>query len=277
MGVHNGKNVTLTLSPAPAHHGIVFERLDVSEHNSVPALWNHVQVTPLCTQIINAHGVVVRTIEHLMAALYASGIDNARIRLTGDEVPILDGSSTAFLKLIREAGSAPLSAPRRFLKIKKQVEVRDRQSFARFTPASTPSFAITVAYPQHQVLPQSHAFDFETGDFERDVASARTFGFKRDIEALRAHGLTLGGSLDNALLLDEGKVLNQEGTRFDNELARHKLLDAMGDLSLAGAVLRGHFEGHLSGHTLNNALLKALFHDTSAWEDTHVSAPYANV
>lgn len=266
-GVHQGCKVTLTLHPAADDHGIVFERGDHNgAHNRVPAKWDHVQASALRTQIVNAHGVEVCTIEHVMAALYISGIDNALVSLSGAEVPIMDGGSSFFLQLIEQAGVAASSAPRRFIKILKPVEVRKGSSFARFTPAETPQFAITVAYPQHGVAPQSFAFDVENDDFARDVASARTFGFQRDIEALRAKGLTLGGNLENALLIGlDGKPLNKGGYRFENELARHKLLDAIGDISLAGAVILGRFEGHLSGHALNNELLKALFADVSAF------------
>ncbi|MBI3418537.1 MAG: UDP-3-O-[3-hydroxymyristoyl] N-acetylglucosamine deacetylase [Proteobacteria bacterium] len=252
-GTHGGQYVSLVLQPAPADSGIVFERSDLSRHNLIPALWNLVQVTPLCTQIVNAQGAEVRTIEHIMAALYASGIDNARIVLDGPEVPLMDGASAFFMNLIEEAGIRSVKAPRRFLKITRPIEVRRGDAFARLEPASTASFHITIAYPQHQVGEQSFAFDFGEQDFAEEVAGARTFGFEPDIEALRRKGLTLGCTMDNAILINaQGQVANPEGYRFPNELARHKLLDAIGDLSLAGAVVLGRFTGNRSGHALND-------------------------
>lgn len=265
-GTHGGQHVTLTLYPAPTDTGIVFERSDLPAHNVIPALWDKVQVTPLCTQIVNGHGAEVRTIEHLMAALYASGIDNACVVLDGPEVPLMDGASGFFMALINDAGTVSAKAPRRFLKITRAIEVCRGEAFARLEPAATPSFDITVAFPQHKVGKQSFAFDFGEQDFAEEVAGARTFGFETDIEALRRKGLTLGCSLENAILIDAaGHIANPHGYRFENELARHKLLDAIGDLSLAGAVILGRFVGNRSGHALNNALLQALFADKSAY------------
>lgn len=273
-GVHGGQVVTLTLRPAPANNGIVFERLDIgAPHNRIPALWNHVRVSPLCTQIENAHGVFVRTIEHLMAALHASGIDNARITLNGPEVPILDGSAAPFFDLIQEAGTVEMNAPRRFIKVLKRIEVRHGDALAALEPDDAPQFSISVAYPQHKVGEQHYAIDFEDRDFS-DIADARTFGFEKDLQALRAKGLTLGGSLDNAILIDEqGGIINPDGYRYADELARHKLLDAVGDLSTAGAVIIGRFNGVRSGHALNNALLQALFADASAYVDYFGESP----
>ncbi|HVY13574.1 MAG TPA: UDP-3-O-acyl-N-acetylglucosamine deacetylase, partial [Alphaproteobacteria bacterium] len=229
-GAHGGQKVTLTLHPAAPDSGIVFERLDAQGNNVIPALWNYVQVTPLCTQIVNAQGLEIRTIEHLMAALYATGIDNARITLDGAEVPLMDGGSAYFLNLIEEAGVVCSRAPRQFLKITKPVEVRQGEAFARFEPANTSLFDVSVAYPQHKVGEQRFVFDFEEQDFAEEVAAARTFGFESDIEALRQKGLTLGCSLDNAILIGrDGNIVNRGGYRFANELARHKLLDAVGD------------------------------------------------
>lgn len=265
-GVHTGQIVTLTLHPAPANHGIVFERLDVDgQHNKIPALWDNVHISPLCTQIRNAANVEVRTIEHLMSALYASGIDNVLVTLDGPEVPILDGSAAPFFDMIRDAGTITLGQGRRFIKILKKITVTHGDASATIEPAEAPSFAIRVAYPQHKVGEQVHALDFEETQFG-DIADARTFGFESDLEILRAKGLTLGGSLDNAILIDrDGEVVNPEGYRYTNELARHKLLDAVGDLSLAGGVLVGRFTGDRSGHALNNNLLRAVFADASAW------------
>jgi UDP-3-O-[3-hydroxymyristoyl] N-acetylglucosamine deacetylase len=267
LGAHGGESVNLTLHPAPADTGIIFERTDLQGPAAIiPALWDKVQITPLCTRIVNAHGTEIRTIEHLIAALYASGIDNARITLDAGEVPLMDGASGFFMGLIAEAGVASCNAPRRFLKIIKPVEVRQGEAFARIEPASTPVFHITVAYPQHKIGPQSHVFDFEDQDFTEELATARTFGFESDIEALRRKGLTLGCSLDNAILIGStGQIVNPEGYRFENELARHKLLDAIGDMALAGSVILGRFTGNRSGHAMNNDLLRALFADKATF------------
>jgi UDP-3-O-[3-hydroxymyristoyl] N-acetylglucosamine deacetylase len=274
LGAHGGESVNLTLHPAAADTGIVFERTDLeAPANVIPALWDKVQITPLCTRIVNSHGTEIRTIEHLIAALYASGIDNARITLDAGEVPLMDGASGFFMGLIAEAGVAVSNTPRRFLKITKPVEVRQGEAFARLEPAATPVFDITVAYPQHKVGPQNHVFDFEEQDFADELASARTFGFESDIEALRRKGLTLGCSLDNAILIGStGEIVNPEGYRFENELARHKLLDAVGDVALAGAVILGRFTGSRSGHAMNNDLLRALFADKSAFMEVHAAA-----
>ncbi|MBY0427590.1 MAG: UDP-3-O-acyl-N-acetylglucosamine deacetylase [Alphaproteobacteria bacterium] len=271
-GVHNGKSVRVTINPAPANTGIIFERTDVKDkNNKIPALWNGVRVTPLCTQILNADGIEVRTIEHLMAALFASGIDNAHITIGGAEVPIMDGSSLPFLHLIAGVGVVDCAATdgsnkREFIKIIKPVEAKHGDAYARLLPAPSPRYSVTVAYPQHNVGEQHAAFDFEDGHFIKDVASARTFGFKTDLEYLHAKGLALGGNFSNAILINEqGKIMNPGGYRSPNELARHKLLDAIGDMALAGGIILGHMESSRSGHTLNNALLRALFADPSSY------------
>ena len=271
-GVHNGKSVRLTINPAPANYGILFERTDITDKNKIiPALWNGVKVTPLCTQILNSDGIEVRTIEHLMAALFASGVDNAHITIGSAEVPIMDGSALPFLHLIASVGIKDclinnMGAPREFIKILKPVEAKHGDAYARLVPCATPRFSVTVAYPQHNVGEQSSSFDFEDGHFIHDVASARTFGFKTDLEYLHAKGLALGGNFSNAILINEqGKIMNPGGYRSPNELARHKLLDAVGDVALAGGIILGHMESSRSGHTLNNALLRALFADPSAY------------
>jgi len=271
--VHNGKSVRMTINPAPANYEIIFERTDVKDkNNKVPALWNGVRVTPLCTQILNADGIEVRTIEHLMAALFASGIDNAHITIGGAEVPIMDGSSLPFLQLIASVGVVDCAAingsnKREFIKIIKPVEAKHGDAYARLVPAPSPRYSVTVAYPQHNVGEQHANFDFEDGHFIKDVASARTFGFKTDLEYLHAKGLALGGNFSNAILINEqGKIMNPGGYRAPNELARHKLLDAIGDMALAGGIILGHMESNRSGHTLNNALLRALYADASSYQ-----------
>lgn len=273
-GVHNGKSVRISIQPAPANYGIQFERTDVKDKtNIVSAIWSGVRVTPLCTQILNADGVEVRTIEHLMAALFASGIDNAHITINGAEMPIMDGSSLPFLHMIASVGIVDCgAAPREFIKIIKPIEAKHGDAYARLLPAATPRFSVTVAYPQHNVGEQQAYFDFEDGNFIKDIASARTFGFKTDLEYLHAKGLALGGNFSNAILINaEGKIMNPGGYRSPNELARHKLLDAVGDVALAGGIILGHMESNRSGHTLNNALLRALFADPSAYTKVEMS------
>ncbi len=275
FGAHGGKQVTMTLHPASAGSGIVFERTDLSPwYNTLPARWDYVRVTPLCTQLVNEAGVEVRTIEHVMAALYASGIDNAHIALNGDEVPLMDGAAAFFMDLFEEAGVEALCAPRRFLKVSQALDVREGAAFARLEPAASPAFQITVAYPQHGIAPQSHGFDFGAQNFRDELAACRTFGFEPEIHALREKSLTLGCDLDNAILVSgEGAVMNPEGLRYPNELARHKLLDAIGDLSLAGGVILGRFSGNRSGHAMNNALLCKLFATRDAVQEMHPALP----
>jgi UDP-3-O-[3-hydroxymyristoyl] N-acetylglucosamine deacetylase len=266
-GVHNGKPVRMTIHPAAADTGIVFERMDIAgPHNTVPAIWDHVRISPLCTQIINAQGTEVRTIEHLMAALYTSGITNAHIAINGPEVPIMDGSSLPFLQLIAQAGVKDLEAPRMFLEIIRPVTLSQGDTWVTLSPSRTPRYTVSVEYPQHNVGEQSFSLDLAEETFSETVSNARTFGFRSELEYLHANGLALGGNFGNAILINEkGGIVNPGGWRCPNELARHKLLDAVGDFALAGAVILGHMESSRAGHAINNKLLRALFADESAF------------
>lgn len=280
-GVHNGEHVTMTLHPAEANSGIVFERLDVKGRDSrIQARWDNVRVTPLCTQVLNRDGIEARTIEHILAALFALGISNARIALTGAEVPIMDGSSLPFLGQIRAAGTVDCEASRLFLEILRPVEVRHGNAWARMLPSSTPRFTVKVEYPQHNVGEQEASIDFSEDDFADGIAAARTFGFRSDLEYLHANGLALGGNFSNAILISEkGTIVNPGGWRMVDELARHKLLDAVGDFALANAVILGHIESSRSGHALNNSLLRALYADESAFmrrQGSDTQAPAEN-
>ncbi len=268
IGLHSGQPVHMTLAPGEVNSGIVFIRGDApSGHRVIPAAWDRVRDTNHCTVISNAHGVSVGTIEHLMAALYGCGIDNASIILDGPEVPVMDGSAEPFVFLIECAGTTTQAAARRAIRVLKQVEVSDsgRGASASLSPGAGVSFSFELDFAAQGVAPQEGYIRLANGAFKSDLARARTFGFLAEVEHLRAHGLARGGSLDNAVVIGDGIVLNQDGLRYDDEFVRHKILDSVGDLYLAGAPILGHFHGCRSGHTLNNRLLRALFADESAW------------
>lgn len=266
VGLHSGHNVTLTLHPAQADHGIIFVRTDVTgRDNVIPALWNNVVDTRLCTVIGNKDKVTVGTIEHLMAALRGCGVDNVRIELDGPEVPVMDGSSAPFVTRIDDVGTATLAAPRRGIKVLKEIMIEEDGKRVRLSPAKGSIFGGQIEFPNAAIGKQFFETRLVNGNFRHDLAEARTFGFLKEVEALRAAGLALGGSLDNAIVLDEGRVMNKEGLRFHNEFIRHKLLDAVGDLFLAGGPIIGAYEGFRSGHALNNAILRKLFSTEGAW------------
>jgi UDP-3-O-[3-hydroxymyristoyl] N-acetylglucosamine deacetylase len=266
IGVHTGKSISLTLHPAPDNFGIWFKRTDLSANtSSIPALWNHVTDTNFCSILSSEEGHTVSTVEHLMAALAALKIDNLLVEVNGPELPIMDGSSAPFVTLIEKAGTISSLTPRKFLKILKKITVYQGDSWASLEPAH--GFPLTYDF---QLRHRKDALDtFKTPDvhasFKKALSSARTFGFMEDAEPLRAKGLAQGASLENTVVFEDGKVLNEDGLRFPDECARHKALDAIGDLYLAGAPLMGHFHGHLSGHKVNNTLLRALFADPTAW------------
>lgn len=266
-GLHSGKEVTARLLPAPADHGVVFVRTDLDgQDNVIPARWNHVVDTRLCTVIGNEAGASVGTIEHLMAALRGCGVDNLRVEIDAPEVPILDGSSAPFVKAIEEVGVKVLSAPRRAIRILKQIVVKDGDKEVRLTPSVRPSFSGMIEYAHPDIGTQRYTLNMVTGNFNHDIADCRTFGLLSDVEAMRAAGLALGGSLDNAVVLDDNGIMNPEGLRCADEFIRHKILDAVGDLYLAGGPILGAYEGTRAGHMMNNKLLHALFADPSAWE-----------
>jgi len=268
IGLHTGKKVYLTLSPAPIDSGIVFRRVDSTPPVVIPGTALNVQDTELATSL-GKDGVRVSTVEHLMAALAGLGIDNCYVDVSADEVPIMDGSAAPFVFLVQSAGILEQGAAKRFTRIKKTIEVRDGEKWARFEPFNgfKVKFTIDFDHPVFKGGKQTSEVDFSTTSFVREISRARTFGFMSDIEALRKRDLALGGSLENAIVIDEYRVLNEDGLRYKNEFVRHKILDAIGDLYLLGHSLIGSFTGYKSGHALNNRLLRELLKNESAWEE----------
>jgi UDP-3-O-[3-hydroxymyristoyl] N-acetylglucosamine deacetylase len=266
IGLHSGKAVRMTLKPAGIDHGIVFVRTDVSEFaRRIPALAIKVTTTKLGTTIANSAGTSVATIEHLMAALFGMGIDNAIVELDGPEVPILDGSSEPFIDMIDSVGMRALGAPRRALEILKTVEVRHGDKVARLEAFDGFELDVTVDFKSLAIGRQRVVFDCTPKSFANDLGAARTFGFADQVEALQAQGLALGGSLDNAIVIDGDEIVNAQAMRFGDEFARHKALDAIGDLALAGAPIKGRYVAQLAGHEMNVELVRALLADPSAW------------
>jgi UDP-3-O-[3-hydroxymyristoyl] N-acetylglucosamine deacetylase len=269
VGLHGGAPVSMTLLPAPAGHGIVFRRTDVTTGDAtIPALWQSVVETRHCTVIGNRQGVTVSTVEHLMAAFAGTGIDNALVALDGPEVPIMDGSAAPLVFLIQSAGIREQSAPKRFLRLKQPVQVSDGDKWARLEPYNgfRLNFHIDFDHPLVKATAQTASVEFSTAAYIREVSRARTFGFMREFEYLRANKLALGASLENAVAVDQFRVLNQDGLRYADEFVRHKILDAVGDLYLLGHPLLGAYTAFKSGHALNNRLARALLADESAWE-----------
>jgi UDP-3-O-[3-hydroxymyristoyl] N-acetylglucosamine deacetylase len=274
VGVHSGRRVSLTLRPAPVGHGIVFHRTDLDR--AIPALFDRVVDTRLSTVISDPTWASARvgTIEHLMAALSAAGIDNALVELDGPELPILDGSAAPFLFLIDCAGTVEQAAPRPVIEVRRSVRISDGEAFAELQPlgllprgtAPVLDMSLSIDFAASAIGQQSCALRLTTESFRRHVSRARTFAQAHEVEQLRAAGLALGGSLDNALVVDGAKVLNPGGLRMDNEFAAHKLTDAVGDLALAGAAIHGRFVAHRTGHALNNKLLRALFQTAANWK-----------
>ena len=275
VGLHSGQRVELTLRPAPADTGIVFRRVDLPVPVDIPVRSDSVSDTRMASTISpggDPGGPKVQTIEHLMSACCGLGLDNLYIDIDADEVPILDGSSASFVFLLQSAGIELQKAPKKFIRVKKTVEVREgegaRLMWARLAPhhGYTLSFQIEFNHPALDATGQQVSFDMGSGSYARDIARARTFGFTRDVEAMRSRGLTLGGSMDNAIVIDDYRVLNADGLRYDDEFAKHKILDAIGDLYVAGHPLLAAYTSFKGGHALNNKLLRALLADTSAWE-----------
>lgn len=266
IGLHGGESVAMTMKPAAAGAGIVFERSDLRNGaRSFPARFDMVASSALCTVLRNASGATLSTVEHVMAALSGCGIDNALIEVEGSEVPIMDGSAEVFAALIDRAGIARLAAPRRYLRVLREVAVAEGGASARLLPCQARRFRCEIAYDDPRIGSQSARVDLADGAFRAGVSRARTFGLMAEVAGLRARGLALGGSLENAVVVDGGEILNEGGLRYANEFARHKVLDAIGDLALAGAPVLGAFEGYRSGHALNHRLLRALFEDPGAW------------
>ena len=276
VGLHGGEKVFLTLRPAPADTGIVFRRIDLDPVVEIPASAALVSETTLCTGL-SCDGAKVQTIEHLMSAFAGLGIDNAWVELTAPEIPIMDGSAGPFVFLLQSAGIVEQNAPKRFIRIKKPVEVREGDKIARFEPHDGFKIGFTVKF-DHPAIPDSLSrvdVDFSTQAYVQEVSRARTFGFMRDLEYMRERNLGLGGSMDNAIVLDEFRVLNEDGLRYADEFVRHKILDAVGDLYLAGHPIIGAYEGYKSGHALNNKLVRALLADAGAWEEVSFTEPAA--
>lgn len=279
VGLHSGDKVYMTLRPAPADHGIVFRRTDLDPVVEVPAAASLVTETTLCTGL-SREGAKIQTVEHLMSAMAGLGIDNAFVELSSAELPIMDGSAGPFVFLLQSAGIQEQAAAKRFIRILKPVEVRDGDKIARFEPYEGYRLGFTIDF-DHPMIPskQSRAeIEFSTAAYTKEIARARTFGFMRDLEYMRERNLGLGGSMDNAIVLDEYRVLNDDGLRYADEFVRHKILDAIGDLYLAGGPILGAYEGYKSGHALNNKLVRALLADQSAWEQVsfvsgHAPAP----
>lgn len=268
VGLHTGKKVLMTLRPAPANVGIVFRRTDLPTPVDIKAAADNVGETQLGTTLVK-DGVKVATIEHLLSAFAGLGIDNAFVELSAPEVPIMDGSAGPFVFLLQSAGIEELSTPKRFVRITKSVKVEDGEKWARFDPFDgfKVNFEIEFDHPIFKKRLQTASMDFSTTSFLKEVSRARTFGFMRDLETLRSRNLALGGTMDNAIVLDDFRVLNEDGLRYEDEFVKHKILDAIGDLYLLGHSLIGEFSGFKSGHALNNRLLRALAADVTAWEE----------
>lgn len=254
IGLHSGATVSVVIKPAPAAAGISFRRIDLLDKPVIPARFDHVVDTSLAT-VVGVGSARVATIEHLMAALSAAGVDNAQIDVDGPEIPALDGSAAPFLAAIRQAGLQPLPARRNVLQIADEVTVREGDSFIRVAPCHQTSILYTIDFPHPMVGSQSLSFSPDSQAFHQDIASARTFGFLSDVKRLQDNGLALGGTLKNALVFDETGILNADGLRFSDECVRHKILDLVGDLSLISCSLVGRFEAYKAGHALHNRLL----------------------
>ncbi len=268
VGLHTGEKVYLTLRPAAPNTGIIFRRIDLKEPVEIKASPENVGDTQLSTALVSGD-IKISTVEHLLSAFAGLGIDNAYVDLSAPEVPIMDGSAGPFVFLVQSAGIEEQNAPKKFIRITKPIQVEDGDKWARFDPFDgfKVGFTIDFDHPVFKENAQCSEVDFSTTSFVREVSRARTFGFMRDIEMLREKNLALGGSMDNAIVVDDYRVLNEDGLRYEDEFVKHKILDAIGDLYLLGHSLIGAFHGHKSGHALNNTLLRALLADESAWEE----------
>jgi UDP-3-O-[3-hydroxymyristoyl] N-acetylglucosamine deacetylase len=264
-GMHSGKTTNLTINPAPESHGIKFRRVDLPGTQDIQALFRHVVDTSLAT-VLGINGAIVSTIEHLMASFTGLGIDNALVEVDDYEIPIMDGSAMVFTKLIREAGIVEQNAPKHFLIVKKPIEVIDNDKSVIVHPE--PCFKITcrIDFPHPLIGTQEIIFDPAKNNFEEEISQARTFGFIKDLELLKQLSLGKGGSLDNAIIIDKDKILNEGGLRYPDEFVRHKLLDSLGDFSLLGMQIQGHIITQKSGHALNHMFIKTFLENKDAWE-----------
>jgi len=274
VGLHSGTQVRMTVQPAPPDHGIVFRRSDLPQPVDIPARAGNVGATQLGT-VLTQGDVRISTIEHLMSAFAGLGIDNALVEVSAPEVPIMDGSASPFVFLLQSAGIQEQKPAKRFARIRRAIEVRDGDKWARFEPHDgfRVNFEIEFDHPVFRRSSSRASMDFSSITYLKEVSRARTFGFMRDLETLRKHNLALGGNLDNAIVLDESKILNEDGLRYQDEFVRHKILDAIGDLYLFGCCIIGEFSGFKSGHSLNNQLLRALLAADDAWEEAVFESP----
>ena len=265
VGLHSGAPARLEIHPAPACHGIVFRRTDRTPAADIPARWDHVTPSKLCTLLDDGKGTTLSTVEHVMAALAGTGIHNALILVDGPEVPILDGSAAPFVRAILRAGIALQQAPLRAIRVLRPIEVREGEAFARLTPADHLEIDFQIDFADAAIGHQEKRLDMANGAFLRELADSRTFCRQADVDAMRKNGLALGGTYLNAVVVDGARVLSPGGLRHADEAVRHKMLDAMGDLALAGAPLLARYTGHRAGHAMTNKLLRALFADPAAW------------
>lgn len=266
VGLHSGEVSILRLKPTNKTRGIVFRRTDVSpKQRDIMARWYNISDTTLSTTLTNDMGVSVATVEHLMAALYGCGIDNVIVEIDGPEIPILDGSAKDFVINIEQAGVRFSSKERSIILVQREVKVQDGDKYATFSPSLNQTFSADLSFPGTAIGQQSFTFNRHCSDFKEQVANARTFGFSEQIEQLKSDGLIQGGSLNNAILVDKRKIINKEKLRFETEFARHKVLDAMGDLALSGYSIIANYNSYKSGHELNRKLLSKLMHDQRNW------------
>lgn len=275
VGLHTGEKIQITLRPAGIDGGVVFRRVDLPDPVIIPADPRHVGDTRLSTTLIDGD-VRISTVEHLLSAVAGLGIDNLQVDVSGSEVPIMDGSAGPFVFLLQSAGMVEQDAPKRFIRIKRTIIVRDEDRWAKFEPFDGFKVAFTIDFdhPVFKAGPQYAEIDFSTTSFVKEVSRSRTFGFLSDFEYLRARNLALGGSLDNSIAVDDQKILNEDGLRSKDEFVKHKILDAIGDLYLLGRGVIGSFSGHKSGHELNNKLLRKLLEERESWEEiTFEDAP----
>lgn len=265
VGVHSGLPARLTLLPAPANSGITFIRSDIAANNRIPARYDLVTDTRMCTILTNEVGVSIATVEHVMAALAGCGVDNAEVHVDGPEIPIMDGSSEPFVALIEQAGLTAQDAPRRFIKILKPVRIEEGGKWSSLEPSDVRSFSFEIEFASKAIGHQTRDFVLTDGTFSTELGMARTFGFLHEVEQMRKAGLGRGGSLDNAVVIDGDTIMNEGGLRKQDEFVRHKLLDSVGDLSLSVQPILGAFRSSKGGHALNNKMLRALFADPANW------------
>ncbi len=267
IGLHKGSPVKLRFEPLEANSGIVFYRSDVDV--SIPLLPENVVDTKMAT-VIGKNGHIISTIEHLLSAVYAYGIDNLKIIVDADEVPVMDGSSASYCMLLDEAGITELDAPKKVMRIKKEVKVKEGEKYVKLSPSPDSNYDFTIKFPHPVIQEQAYVLHFTKESYKKEIARARTFGFLHEVQYLRSKGLALGGSLENAIVLDEKKILNPEGLRFPDEFVRHKILDAIGDMSLIGMNFIGNYEALAGSHDLNHKLTLALLKDAQNYEVVEV-------